>query len=94
MKRQPKPARKPRPSEDRRRNRDEKPRTKMTRTATQARAEAVIEEKKRRSQEQVVREEDEGGSLGTFEDYRADEDETSVQAEPGGDAAQALLAAM
>lgn len=85
MKRQPKPARKPRPSEDRRRNRDEKPRTKMTRTATQARAEAVIEEKKRRSQEQVVREEDEGGSLGTFEDYRADEDETSVQAEPGGE---------
>ncbi|CAG0970703.1 GTPase Der [Planctomycetaceae bacterium] len=85
MPRPPKPQRKPRPSPERRRPRDEKPRTKMTRTATQARAEAVIEEKKRRSQEQEVREEDESGSLGTFEDYQADEDETSVKPEEGAD---------
>ncbi len=64
--------------------RDEKPHTKMTRTATQARAEAVIEQK-RRSQEEVVREEDDTGGLGTFADYQADEIETSVQAEPGGE---------
>lgn len=59
-----------------RRNRDEKPRTKMTRTATQARAEAVMDAKRlQREQGSSVREEDERGGLGTFADYQNDQGE-------------------
>src|SRR5688572_18524047 len=61
--------------------RDEKPHTKMTRTATQARAEAVIE-KKRRSQEEVVRADDDAGGLGTFDDYREEGGELEAGREP------------